>query len=272
MLSPTNTLIDLTSDSAGGLYAVFTNGTVYRSTDGALSWSRMISSALTGVVGITCDKAGQLYVLTSSGDTYNASLSGGGWNLRGKAPGNGYIDIDWSTGTDPATTILYAVKSAFNSNIQQSPTGGVSWVPQVGKPPTDSTVSAVAAVWSGGNDILYVLEVDGDVRVSNDSGNSWTSTHISLGGSSDFTLSPCVDIDTDPSGNVWVVRGMGEVYRLTVSPWGWQTIFSTEDVSDVQAFSTMPIPEFGSAAAAGLSFAMVPLIILARRTRKDGQS
>jgi len=260
-----NSLVDMTSDSGGSLYAVFSNGTVFKSGDAAVSWTRIIQGALTGVVGITSDRTSELYIMLSDGNSYNSSTSGGSWTWRGKAPGTSYADIDWSSGTNPSSTVLYATKSTSNSNIHRTSDGGLSWTPQVGKPPTDSTVSAINAYSSGLNELIYVLEVDGDIRVSNDSGGSWTSTHISTGGSVDFTTDPCVDIDTDTVGNVWVVRSKGEVYLLTVSPWGWQTLFSSQDSNAIQALSTAPIPEFGTSSMLLVVFMILPIIFFMRR-------
>jgi len=260
-----NSLVDMTSDSGSNLYAVFSNGTVFKSGDAAVSWTRIIQGALTGVVGITSDRASELYIMLSDGNSYTSSTSGGSWAWVGQAPGINFADIDWSSGTTPSSTVLYAAKSASNSNIYSTSDGGLSWTPQVGKPPTDSTIAAINAHSSGLNDLVYVLEVDGDVRVSNDSGGTWTSTHISTGGSIDFISDPCVDIDTDTIGNVWVVRSKGEVYLLTVSPWGWQTLFSAQDSNAIQALSTAPIPEFGTSSMLLVVFMMVPIVFFMRR-------
>jgi len=267
VLSGGNSLVDMTSDSGSNLYAVFSNGTVFKSGDAAVSWTRIIQGALTGVVGITSDRASGLYIMLSDGNSYNSSTSGSSWTWRGKAPGNSYADIDWSSGTTPSSTVLYATKSTLNSNIHRTSDGGLSWTPQIGKPPTNSAVAAINVHSSGLNELIYVLEVDGDVRVSNDSGGSWTSTHISTGGSADFTTDPCVDIDTDTAGNVWIVRAKGEVYLLTVSPWGWQTLFSSQDSNAIQALSTAPIPEFGTSSMLIVVFMIVPIIFFMRRRR-----
>jgi len=265
VLTGGNSLVDMTSDSASNLYAVFSNGTVFKSGDAAVSWTRIVQGALTGVVGITSDRSSNLYIMLSDGNTYISSTSGGSWTPRGKAPGTGYADIDWTNGTDPVSAVLYATKSASNSNLPRTSDGGQTWSPLVGKPPTDSTVCAINAYLSGLNELIYVLEVDGDVRVSNDSAGSWTSTHISAGGSVDFITDPCVDIDTDTAGNVWVVRSKGEVYMLSISPWGWQTLFSSQDSNAIQALSTAPIPEFGTSSILLVIFMMVPIIFFMRR-------
>lgn len=261
-----NSLVDMTSDSGSNLYAVFSNGTVFKSSDAAVSWTRLVQGALTGVVGITSDRASILYILLSDGSSYASSTSGSPWAFRGSAPGPAvYSDIDWASGTTISSTVLYATRSTPNSNIPKSTDGGLSWTPMAGKPPTDSAVAAINAYSSGPNDLIYVLEVDGDIRVSNNSAGSWTSTHISTGGSANFTADPCVDIDTDVAGNVWVARAKGEVYVLTVSPWGWQTVFSTQDSSAIQALSTMPIPEFGTYSMLFTAFIIIPIILVARR-------
>ena len=265
VLSGGSSLVDMTSDSASNLFAVFSNGTVFKSGDAAVSWARITQDALTGVVGITTDRAANLYILLSNGSSYVSSTSGSSWAHRGKAPGTSYIDIDWLSGTAPSSTALYVTKSAANSNVYKTTDGGTTWTPQAGKAPTNSTVVAINAVSSGPVDLIYVLEVDGDIRISNDSAGSWTNTHISTGGSADFASDPCVDIDTDIAGNVWVVRARGEVYVLTVSLWGWQTLFSSQDSNAIQAFSTMPIPEFGTISMLFSVFIMVPVILLARR-------
>jgi hypothetical protein len=241
VLTGGNSLVDMTIDSGSNLYAVFLNGTVFKSSDAAVSWTRIIQGVLTGVVGITSDRSSELYIMLSDGNSYGSSTSGGSWTWRGKAPGTSYADIDWSSGTNPSSTVLYATKSTLNSNIYRTSDGGLSWTPQI-EPPTDSAVAAINVRSSGLNELIYVLEVDGDVRVSNDSGGSWASTHISIGGSVDFTTDPCADIDIDTIGNAWVVRAKGEVYLLTVSPWGWQTLFSSQDSNAIQAISTAPIP------------------------------
>jgi hypothetical protein len=241
VLAGGDSLVDMTSDSGSNLYAVFSNGTVFKSGDAAVSWTRIVQGALTDVVGITSDRSSNLYILLSDGSTYISSTSGGSWTLRGKAPGTNYEDIDWTKGTDPASTVLYSTKSASNSNLLRTSDGGQTWIQQGAKPPTDSTVCAINAYPSGLDELIYILEADGDVRVSNDSAGSWTSTHISAGGSADFASDPCVDIDTDTAGNLWVVRSKGEVYMLSISPWGWQNLFSSQDSNDIQAFSTVPI-------------------------------
>ena len=265
VLTGGNSLVDMTSDSGSNLYAVFSNGTVFKSGDAAVSWTRIIQGALTGVVGITSDRASGLYIMLSDGNSYNSSTSDGSWTWRGKAPGNSYADIDWSSGTTPSSTVLYSTKSTPNSNVHRTSDGGLTWTPQIGKPPTNSAVAAINAHSSGLNELIYVLEVDGDVRVSNDSGGSWTSTHISTGGSVDFTTDPCVDIDTDTTGNVWIVRAKGEVYLLTVSPWGWQALFSSQDSNAIQALSTAPIPEFGTSSMLLIVFMIVPIVFFMRR-------
>lgn len=267
VLPGASSLVDLTSDAGCALYVAFSNGTVYKSTDLAVSWSRLIAGTLTNVIGVTTDRTAQLYAMLSDGSTYLSSTSGGPWVYRGKSPGTGYTDIDWAAGTASATTVIYATKSAANSNVHMSSDGGASWIPQVGKPPTDTTVSAVAAVRTGLNDAVYILETDGDLRVSNDSGNSWTSTHVSAGGGADFTASPCVDLDSDVNGDVWIVRSKGEVYKLTVTPWGWQTLYPTQDANEIQAFSTTPIPEFSDGALVGAVVIVIPLVLFARRRK-----
>jgi hypothetical protein len=260
-----NSLVDMTSDSGSVLYAVFSNGTIYKSSDAAVTWTGMISGAFSGVVGITSDRTSGLYILLSDGNSYVLSTLGGSWIWRGKAPGTGYSDIDWVSGTTPSSTVLYATKSTSNSNVLRTTDGGANWASQGAKPPTNSTVAAINALPSGLNELVYLLEVDGDIRVSNNSGGSWTSTHVSAGGSTDFTADPCADIDTDSAGNVWVVRAKGEVYLLTVSPWGWQTVFSSQDSNAVQALSTMPIPEFGTLPVLFSVLIIIPIILSARR-------
>jgi len=267
VLAGGNSLVDMTSDSGSNLYAVFSNGTVFKSGDAAVSWTRIVQGTLTGVVGITSDRSSNLYIMLSNGSSYKSSTSGGSWTYSGFAPGNGYADIDWLIGTDPSSTVLYATKAAPNSNIHRTLNGGGSWTPKVGKPPTDSTVAAINVFPSGPDELIYILEVDGDVRISNDSAGSWTSTHISVGGSADFITDPCVDIDTDTAGNVWVVRSKGEVYMLSISPWGWQTLFSSQDSNAIQALSTAPIPEFGISSTLLVVFMMVPIIFFMRRKR-----
>jgi hypothetical protein len=267
VLSGGNSLVDMTSDSGSNLYAIFSNGTVFKSGDAAVSWTRIVQGTLTGVVGITSDRASELYILLSNGSSYISPATGGSWAWRGKSPppASSYVDIDWSSGTVPSSTVLYATKSTPNWNIYKTSDGGLTWVMLAGKLPTDSTVAAINAHPSGLNELIYALEVDGDVRVSNDSGVSWTGTHISTGGSADFTSDPCVDIDTDTLGNIWVVRSKGEVYLLTVSPWGWQTLFSAQDSNDIQAFSTAPIPEFGASSMLFAVFMIIPIVFFIRR-------
>lgn len=261
VLNGTDSLIDLTSDAAGGLYAVFSNGTVHVSYDLANSWSRLISGSLTNVVAITSDGVGQLYTITSSGNTYNATLSGGSWTYRGDITfANDVVDLDWSYGIIPESTCLYAVRSTPNMRILQSIDGGASWSQYKNNPHTTSTVSAIAVLHSGDQDVIYTLQTNGDIYVSNDTATTWGTTHIAPGGSPDFVASPCVDLDIDSNGNLWVVRAQGEVYRLITSTWTWETLYTANDVSDLSAISSVPIPEFSELIPIFLLCALIPII------------
>ena len=268
VLTGTNSLIDLASDSYSNLYAIFSNGTVYRSTDAANSWTRFIDASYTGIVGLTTDGVSQLYAITSDGMTYNASLSGGTWAYRGDiTTASDIVDLDWANGATPGSTVLYAVRGSVDVKILRSNNGGVNWAQPGAKTQANSSVTAIAAIRNGSVDLLYVLESDGDIRYSNDSADSWNSTHISVGGSSDFIISPCVDLDIDSEDDLWVVRAKGEVYKLDVSAWAWQTIYSSGDVSDINSISTMPIPEFGEMMFS-LGLLLIPAIFFIIRSRK----
>lgn len=272
VLPNSNSAVDLTSDENAYLYVLFNNGTVYRSVDTASSWSRIIDHTFGAgeiALGITCDRQSNLYMLADESSVYVAPLTGGSWLLRGEAspPRSDYIDIDWVNGTNPASTVLYAIKSTTGAQgtvTSTSTDGGLSWTGLTQRPPTDSTVSAIAAVRSGNNDLIYVLETDGDVRVSNDSGSTWEVTHISSGGGTSL----CVDMDTDSNQDVWVVRSEGPVYKLNVTTWTWTTVCSINDKNEIQAFSTAPIPEFGDI---GLILVMLTTIsvMLVMRKRKE---
>ncbi|MEM4262595.1 MAG: hypothetical protein QXY98_02520, partial [Thermoplasmata archaeon] len=245
VLNNTNSLVDLASDASGSLYAIFSNGTVYVSHDLANSWMRLIIGSMTNIVAITSDGVGQLYAIRSSGETYNATFTGSSWTYRGDiAFANDVVDLDWSFGITPDTACLYAVRASWDMKLVRSMDGGASWFQYKNKPPTNSTVSAIAVNHIFGEDLIYVLERDGDVYVSNDSATTWVATHISPGGSPDFVASPCVDLDLDSNGNLWVVRAQGEVYRLITSTWTWETLYGINDLFDVNAISSIPIPEF----------------------------
>ena len=269
VLSTTNSLVDLTSDASGNLYAIFSNGTVYVSYDLANSWSRLISSSLANVVAITSDGIGQLYSIRSTGEAYNATLTGGSWSYRGDIIfANDIVDLDWSYGTVPGSTCLYAVRSTPNVRLVRTINGGATWAQYNNNPNTVSTVSSIAILSSGGQDVIYVLQRNGDVYVSNDSATTWTITHVSPGGSPDFSASPCVDLDIDSNGNLWVVRGQGEVYRLITSTWTWETLYGINDISDVTAISSVPIPEFSDLMPILLFCIFIPLICIHRNLRK----
>jgi photosystem II stability/assembly factor-like uncharacterized protein len=236
--------------------------------DAAMSWSRFASGILTDMVAITTDRSSQLYAMASNGNIYNMSLTGGSWTFRGDSQGISYADFDWANGTNLSTTTLYAVKSTANSNLFRSTDGGASWSSPPFKPPTDTTVCAIGAIRNGSQDIVYVLENDGDIRISNDSVGSWTSTHISAGGSTNFTSSACVDLDIDSNGNVWVVRSKGEVYRLTIISWLWKTLYFGQDSDQIASISAMPIPEFSDIGMIAIFFIVFPIISIARKRKK----
>jgi len=273
VLPSSNSAVDLTSDENGYLYVLFDNGTVYRSMDAASSWSRIIEHSFGSgevAVGITCDMQSDLYMLDNEGSAYIAPIGGGTWTLRGQAapPRSNYIDIDWVIGTNPASTVLYATKSttgASGTDVCGSTDGGLTWTLVSKRPSTDSTVSAIAAVRSGANDLIYVLETDGDVRVSNDSGSSWQVTHISSGGGT----SSCVDMDVDSNMDIWVVRAEGSVYKLNVTTWTWTTVCANNDKSEIQAFSTAPIPEFGDIGLIAVMLLTITVISLMRKRKEQ---
>jgi len=269
VLNGTDSLVDLTSDSYGNLYAIFSNGTVYVSHDLANSWTKLIASSSSNFVAITSDGSGQLYSIKSTGETYNANFTGNSWIYRGKIVwATDIVDIDWSSGTSPGTACLYAVRSTPGTKLARSDDGGLNWSQYKNKLPTASEVSAIAAINVLGQDVIYVLERDGDLYVSNDSGTTWSTTHISPGGSHDFVASPCVDLDIDSNGNLWVVRAKGEVYRLITSTWSWETLYGLNDTSNVTAISSVPIPEFQSIFLLLAICVMAPLVCLRRYSRK----
>jgi len=269
VLNNTNSLVDLTSDASGNLYAIFSNGTVYVSHDLANSWMRLITGSMTNVVAMTSDGVGQLYSIESSGETYNATFAGSSWTDRGDiAFATDVVDLEWSYGTTPNTTCLYAIRAGFGYKLVRSLDGGQTLAQYKNKPPTDSTVSAIAVNYVLGQDLIYVLERDGDVYVSNDSATTWSTTHISPGGSPDFVASPCVDLDLDSNGNLWVVRAKGEVYRLITSTWTWETLYGINDLSDVNAISSVPIPEFSDWMFIVVFCAMISLICIRSQGRR----
>jgi len=247
------------------VYAGTEGGGLFKTTDGAQSWTPKNNGLGTNIVySVTVDPQtpSNLYVGLELGGVYR-SIDGGDTWLPTVGMGNLTV---WQIAIDPATpSTLYA---ATNLGVRKSVNAGATWgatgsmtVQEQGKPP--STVSDVRAVLVDASDpstVFAGVQEGGGVFKSNNGGTTWA--HSSTGLLSSFGNWRFVNVlaqdPTNPStlylssqqstyrsidgGATWVVfnagLSRGEAYGLVTDSTGGAFIATV--YGDVHTLATRP--------------------------------
>jgi photosystem II stability/assembly factor-like uncharacterized protein len=147
------------------LYARSSNGSIFKSTDGAGSWKPINGIGGVNAVVIDLENSSTVYAATSHG-IFKSNDGGESWNNASTGLTNGSIR---TLVIDPSST-LYA---ASTSNVFKSQDGGGSWVALPAFNPANLAVGSLAI--DAISSTLYAVLSDGSIYRSTDGGENWNA-------------------------------------------------------------------------------------------------
>lgn len=180
---------DATNGSLGYAGA---NGSIYRSIDGAINWTQVLTSATTGssrVAALAVTGQRVLANMMSQADIWQSLNGGTNWGRILEAGGFG--ELNGSLAVDPAdTSVLYAGdfilpgKSSAHSLVIKSANGGANWTHTAEGAGIGDEIHAYALATAPTNPTTLYAGGSGTPNVvrSTNGGTSWTSAGIPSGG------------------------------------------------------------------------------------------
>lgn len=210
-------VIALAADSGDGsiFYAGLTEGGVWRSDDGGVSWSSAMGGLPPGTLhSLVADpeEAGALYLGRGSDGVWRSGDGGRSWAPVATALGGSPADVR-VLGLEPATHALWAglAPRPGQASLYRSPGGGAPWVPlDLGTP--GLTVTAL----SFGGGAAFVGTLAGGVFRGSATGESWVSVLPGLSVGSLAWGGGRLYAATD--SGFWVTSDQGAHWTLVIAP------------------------------------------------------
>lgn len=259
---------DLCVDSSGYVYALQSDGLVYKSTGNWSSWSKIIDSSLDTPVAISTNDTA-FFALQLNGDVYTAA-SGGSWSKQGSVGVKNLADMCIDDDGD-----LYAVRISTQDTVYQSTDAGQTWSAFGDKnvDAVDLDQSNVAMVYGpgwNGTHCFFILQTDGYVRY--DTNGTTASPWNNITPPGDAVGLEFMDMAIDNSGGtLWALTLQGKVYCFDFddeAPNGtWDTGLGNATDSNSAAIAVNLVPEFRDIALP-LGGMMAIFVIVRARKRK----
>lgn len=242
----------ISTAAPAALYAVVGGGadaTVYISTDGAASWTRLSNGGVPGLWYDLCIDPGNgstLYLCACPGKLVRSLDGGHSWQpLRDGLPGDERETHILSLAIDPTdSNVLYAGTGAWvggGQGVFKSTDGGVTWSP-ANRGMMDYRITAVA-IDPGNAQRVYAGGYAGEVFVSEDGGQTWTDLTGRL--PYDTAIHPTVQqIVLDPAGAVYLLCDQFGIVISTDGGASWRVLGAPEpDLDLFTALAVVPGPQ-----------------------------
>ncbi|MCK9571411.1 YCF48-related protein, partial [Candidatus Pacearchaeota archaeon] len=216
------TLYDVCAISTTVAWAVGSNGTILKTTDGGANWVPQVSGTTKILHGVVAFDVNTVYVVGDTGTILKTTDGGANWVAQVSGTTQQLLDVsltdathaiaigdagtilkttdgtNWAAPASGTTDDLYGVSYldathawavGDNGTIVFSGDAGVTWGPQ-----TSNTTQTISAVWSA--DSTHIWATSGDVLFSN--GVTWTAqTGVGAG----------YGIEGISNSSIWVVGG-----------------------------------------------------------------
>jgi len=193
----------ITNDLSGNLLVGTAGGSIYKSLDNGINWTKINSSMHVGYIwSLAVASNGNIYAGTEQG-VFSSTDNGATWN----GPLGGLIYDTRSIAIDPVTGDLYTGHWGFG--IYKSVDGGANWT-EVNNGLSSKVVNSLVI---DANRKIYAGTFGGGVSVSNDFGATWTKSGLSY----DYVWA----VDVTSTGDVYAATYGAGVFMSADNGTSW---------------------------------------------------
>jgi len=188
-------------------YAVGTSGGFLSTTDGGKTWNPLASGSTAALTGISCISLTSCVLSTDKGDTIALTTDGGATALQQPHPPVEVNAAAWASATQ-------VVGVGNNGGTVVSSDGGINYSP-VGKTLKATSYNRLRA--GGTSNTAYVVGPNGALAETIDGGKSWTEAKVTGGGN-------IIDASFPTPNNGWALDSTGALYTTANAGVSWKPI------------------------------------------------